>query len=531
MPTGSRVGQMCKIKLNGMGTYLYKNGYYKYEGEWINGKKCGEFLALPNIIGTGRFSMKDGSIYEGSFIDGEICGSGRRFYAISKNEYIGHFMFGERHGYGLMKYGNGSTYEGDWYHNLQQGHGKYVDVDKNKYVGEFFRNKKNGPGCLYSHKFSYIGYWKNNIYDGYGIMKMINGMIYEGEFKNGKPNGQGKLTRKANLLPSYEGLWKDGLPCQVANHMNLSVELEKEHLESNSSCLVEYRNSPIKERSYKFASSSKIEIGLNLSEMEFNIDICVYNNNRRILIEESHRQLALWIGKVRKDNMQMKFPVDLQIPVETPLLLSLKEKGIFTMETPFGSYIYPVGSVKLISSKTVTDEQNSLVHSTDDNVDHGITNLNLNEEDKRSVNDQWSNSSIENENQRLSNEVFIYKQSTNRGFISYSMIKSFINNENTNDTIHIEEDVKSTSAIDGVKYCIDLSQIEKLVLLFEEFTNTPCLNQLQAGEQFILVVEDITPRNEEENEEFHMDTIPDHILRTPERLSPLFIKLYYASDK
>ncbi|CAI2733602.1 unnamed protein product [Schistosoma spindalis] len=378
-------------------------------------------------------------------------------------------------------------------------------------------------------RFSYIGYWKNNIYDGNGILKMINGMTYEGEFKNGKPNGQGKLTRKANLLPNYEGLWKDGLPCQVANHMKLSVELEKENLESNSSCLVEYRNSPVKEKNYKFASSSKMEIVSNESEMKFNIDICIYNNARRILIEESHRQLALWIGKVCKDNMQMKFSVDLQIPVETPLLLLLKEKGIYTMETPFGSYIYPVGSVKLISNKTVIDEQNSLVYSTDDNIDHIITNLNLNEEDKKNVNKQQNNSTIENEDQQLINEVFVYKQSTNRGFISYSIIKSLINNENINEIIHIEEDVKTISMIDDNEYCIDLSQIEKSVHLFEEFTNSPCINQLQFSEQFILVVEDITPRNEEKNEGFHVDTIPDHVLRTPERLSPLFIKLCYIS--
>ncbi|CAH8604329.1 unnamed protein product [Schistosoma mattheei] len=519
MLTGSYAGQTCKNKRDGMGTYLYKNGYYKYEGEWINGKRCG----------TGRFSMKDGSIYEGSFIDGEMCGNGRRFYALSKNEYIGHFLFGERHGYGLMKYGDGSTYEGDWYHNLQQGHGKYVDVDKNKYVGEFFQNKKNGPGCLHSHKLSYIGYWKNNIYDGNGILKMINGMTYEGEFKNGKPNGQGKLTRKANLLPDYEGLWEDGLPCQVANHMKLSIELEKENLGSNSSCLAEYRNSPIKEKSYQFASSSKMEIVSNELEMKVNIDICIYNNTRRILIEESHRQLALWIGKVCKDDMQRKFSVDLQISVETPLLLLLKEKGIYTMETPFGSYIYPVGSVKLISNKTGIDEQNSPVHSIDDNIDHIITNFDLNEEDKRNVNNQPSNSIIDNENQQLLNEVFVYKQSTKRGFISYSIIKSLINNQNINETIHIEEDVKTISMIDDHEYCIDLSKIEKSVHLFEEFTNSPCLNQLQFGEQFILVVEDITPRNEEENEEFHVDTIPDYILRTPERLSPLFIKLCYIS--
>lgn len=108
--------------------------------------------------------MKDGSIYEGSFIDGEICGKGRRFYAISKSEYTGHFMFGERHGYGLMVYGDGSTYKGDWCHNLQQGNssnlcskklgnGEYIDANKCKYVGEFFQNKKSGPGCLYSHTY------------------------------------------------------------------------------------------------------------------------------------------------------------------------------------------------------------------------------------------------------------------------------------------------------------------------------------------------------------------------------------------
>ncbi|CAH8562075.1 unnamed protein product [Schistosoma turkestanicum] len=378
----------------------------------------------------------------------------------------------------------------------------------------------------------HIRYWNNNIFHGNGILKMINGIKYEGEFKNGKPNGQGKLTRKTNLLPNYEGFWKDGLPCQAANHMKLSIESDKQHSKTNSACLMEYRNSPLDEKNYKFASFSKVEIASHELKTKCNIDVCIYSDSGKILIEGKHlfilksnRQLALWIGKICKDNIQMRIPVDCQISVETPLLLSLKEKGIYTMQTPFGSRIYPVGSVTLISNKTVVDKDSSLVHSStdDEDINHAVSNLTLNEED--------------NANQRLVNKIFVYKQFTNRGFTTYSIIKkSSINNDkNTNETIQTEhnivDDLTSTPALDEDEYSIDLSQIEKSVLSFEEYINSSQLNPLQLDEQFILVVEDITPKNEEKDEEFHLDTIPDHILKTPERLSPLFIKLCYTSTK
>ncbi|TNN08241.1 MORN repeat-containing protein isoform 1 [Schistosoma japonicum] len=437
MSTGFYTGQTYMDKRNGIGTYFYRNGYYRYDGEWMNSKKWG----------NGRFSMKDGSIYEGSFIDGEICGKGRRFYAISKSEYTGHFMFGERHGYGLMVYGDGSTYKGDWCHNLQQGNGEYIDANKCKYVGEFFQNKKSGPGCLYSHTFSYTGYWRNDIYDGSGILKMMHETTYEGEFKNGKPNGQGKLTRRSSLLPSYEGLWKDGLPCQLAHHMKLSIEAEKDHSKNNTSYLVEYRNSPVMENNYKFASFSVMEIPSNELETKCSIDICVYSDTNRILIEESNRPLALWVGKICKDNVQSQIPVDLQMSVETPFLLSLKKKGNLTMETPFGFNIYPIGSVTLVSSKTMLDEGDSLIHPSGGNNEYDQINLTLNEEVNPVVINQENNNSIENE-------------------------------------------------------------------------------------QLVLVVEDITPQNEQDSEEeFHVNAIPDHILKTPERLSPLFIKLNYNSKE
>ena len=45
--------------------------------------------------------MKDGSRYEGEFLDGEITGKGERRYP-DGSVYTGEFRLGEKHGYGEM---------------------------------------------------------------------------------------------------------------------------------------------------------------------------------------------------------------------------------------------------------------------------------------------------------------------------------------------------------------------------------------------------------------------------------------------
>ena len=65
--------------------------------------------------------MKDGTYYEGQFVNGEINGHGFKHFAGSGCKYTGQFLNGEMHGHGVMQYRDGSIYEGQWHKNKKQG--------------------------------------------------------------------------------------------------------------------------------------------------------------------------------------------------------------------------------------------------------------------------------------------------------------------------------------------------------------------------------------------------------------------------
>ena len=65
--------------------------------------------------------MADGSYYEGEFENGEIEGNGFRYFSGTGNQYSGQFHMGEFHGKGVMKYTDGSVYEGEWNRNKKEG--------------------------------------------------------------------------------------------------------------------------------------------------------------------------------------------------------------------------------------------------------------------------------------------------------------------------------------------------------------------------------------------------------------------------
>jgi hypothetical protein len=143
--------------------------------------------------------MKDGSYYEGSFVDDEIEGKGVRFYASSGNVYEGTFHKGEPYGKGVMTYKNGSRYEGGWkggkYHGtllhslsialieivcLLAGFGVLSKFDGTLYSGYFHMHLFHGEGKLhYENGDEYTGGWKNGKRDGKGDYRSINGTRYK----------------------------------------------------------------------------------------------------------------------------------------------------------------------------------------------------------------------------------------------------------------------------------------------------------------------------------------------------------------
>ena len=93
-------------------------------------------IKFPSVTyaGHGKLLMKDGTYYEGQFVNGEINGHGFKFFAGANCKYTGQFLNGEMHGHGVMQYRDESIYEGQWV--------------KNKKQGEFFVEGWRGDHCV-----------------------------------------------------------------------------------------------------------------------------------------------------------------------------------------------------------------------------------------------------------------------------------------------------------------------------------------------------------------------------------------------
>uniref|UniRef100_A0A7N5K6Q8 MORN repeat containing 1 n=1 Tax=Ailuropoda melanoleuca TaxID=9646 RepID=A0A7N5K6Q8_AILME len=155
---------------SGYGVYVYPNSFFRYEGEWKGGKKHGQ----------GKLLFKDGSYYEGEFVDGEITGKGCRLWASSGNTYSGQFVLGEPQGRGVMKYKAGGHYEGELSHGLREGHGHLVDRDGQAYWGSFHNNQRHGQGhMVFQNGDKYEGNWVRDQRQGHGVLCRADGSTYE----------------------------------------------------------------------------------------------------------------------------------------------------------------------------------------------------------------------------------------------------------------------------------------------------------------------------------------------------------------
>ncbi|XP_053137478.1 MORN repeat-containing protein 1 isoform X2 [Hemicordylus capensis] len=169
----STVGSFLEAKKepprDGYGVYVYPNSFFRYEGEWKQGKKHGH----------GKLLFKDGSYYEGEFTDGEIVGNGLRYWAST--------------GHGLLTDKDGQTYQGSYHKNKRHGGGKMVFKNGDEYEGDWILDQRQGHGVLRCADGTiYEGQWRNDKFNGQGSIIHCSGATYAGRWLNGYPVGQAK---------------------------------------------------------------------------------------------------------------------------------------------------------------------------------------------------------------------------------------------------------------------------------------------------------------------------------------------------
>ncbi len=90
---------------------LLEQDLLMYDGEWRNDLPCG----------TGRAILVGGDEYRGEWVAGQRHGKGRLVSASSDSaETDGSWLHGLLHGHGIVRYKDGSTFEGEWRHGVAQ---------------------------------------------------------------------------------------------------------------------------------------------------------------------------------------------------------------------------------------------------------------------------------------------------------------------------------------------------------------------------------------------------------------------------
>lgn len=167
---------------DGYGKYQDDDGSI-YEGTWVNG-----FLE-----GNGKIIIIDGSIYEGFFKRGKLFGQG--FYQDKEKKYIGEFKFDLPWGNGDMTFQNGDHYVGQFVKGNFEGNGIMYYKNGDIYDGQWLHGKKNGKFYIkrIDGRVLYCTFL-NDKFEGECKIIYPDGKILYAKATNGKLNGQGKIV-------------------------------------------------------------------------------------------------------------------------------------------------------------------------------------------------------------------------------------------------------------------------------------------------------------------------------------------------
>jgi len=218
-------GQYKEGKRHGRGRLVFKDGSL-YEGLFVDDKFSiwgfhihpgGDFYSgeykdgLPN--GTGHFDNGDNVIYDGSWKDGKQNGHGVEVQ-VGKATYVGQFKNSMKEGYGKFDWIDKTYYHGQFANNDLHGVGRYHWNDGRDYHGQWRRNKMNGIGKYkWSDQKYYIGFYLEDKKHGKGFYHWPNNSVYAGEWKEGKQHGTAdfKHYKENDEIEEFRNCkWHDG---------------------------------------------------------------------------------------------------------------------------------------------------------------------------------------------------------------------------------------------------------------------------------------------------------------------------------
>ena len=116
---------------------------------------------------------------------------------------------GEKHGFGIYRWIDGSIYEGDYRNDLRHGKGRFLWANGESYEGDYLKDERTGKGTYnWPDGSLYKGEFLTGKRHGVGYYQSATGIVYEGEWFDDLQHGQGTLTYPDGR--KTQGIWRKG---------------------------------------------------------------------------------------------------------------------------------------------------------------------------------------------------------------------------------------------------------------------------------------------------------------------------------
>lgn len=172
---------------------------------------------LARTIEVENCQMRDASNERGLYSGSMDCkthlpdGYGTLKYHKQGKEYTGDWEQGRYHGHGILKNGQGDVYEGPFIQGLKEGQDATMTFrDGRTFHGRYHLDKMREGLLKFADGSFYDGLLENNKRNGFGLYTFPSGDQYEGQWRNDLMHGRGRMEWKSDGT-WYNGDWEYGI--------------------------------------------------------------------------------------------------------------------------------------------------------------------------------------------------------------------------------------------------------------------------------------------------------------------------------